>query len=206
MLVTRLPKRSTFKNNAAQRVSVYRFRLGRIEADEIGDLFAEFFRVNALGQPGRDGSKDIAGMKGIAHRLQGIVFGGDVADMQPLFPGIDHGEHAIVGRDKMMPVAGDQNRPPRRSHSRIDHDQMHRSGREVRIGLRNRQRAIQHIKGLHGMADIHDLNFGNDIENDAFDRPHEVIVEPKVGGQRDDRPMRQFPLARRQNFPRKCRK
>jgi hypothetical protein len=33
-----------------------------------------------------------------------------------------------------------------------------------------------------------------------------MIVKPKIGSQRDDRTMLQFPLACRQSFPRKCRK
>ena len=117
-----------------------------------------------------------------------------------------HGQHAIIGRNKVVPIAGHQDGAPSRPHARINHHQMHRARREVVIRLRNHQRAIQHIEGLDGMADIHDFSLGRNGENDAFDRPHEVIVEPKIGSQRDDRTMLQFPLACRQSFSRKCRK
>jgi len=41
------------------------------------------------------------------------------------------------------------------------------------------------------MADVYNLNSRNDIENHAFDRSHEMIIETKVGGERNDGPMRQ---------------
>ena len=116
MLVTRLPKRSTFSTTPRSVFPFTDFGLGAIEADKICDLFAELFRVNTLGQPGCDRRENIACMKGVADRLQGIVLGGDVANMQALFSGIDQREHAVVGRHKVMPVAGHQDRPPRRSH------------------------------------------------------------------------------------------
>src|SRR4029077_5312980 len=46
------------------------------------------------------------------------------------------------------------------------------------------------------MANVHDLSVGSDIEDDSLKDSHEVIVKPEVGGQRDEWPMRQFPLAK----------
>src|SRR5207245_9103335 len=86
-----------------------------------------------------------------------------------------------------MPFAGDNNRPPGCSHSRINHNQVYRSVREVRVRLSNGERAIQHVESLDGMADVHNLDPRNDIENHSFDRSHEMIIETKVGGERNDR-------------------
>src|SRR5438445_4612293 len=88
-----------------------------------------------------------------------------------------------------MPLAGDNNRPPGCSHSWINHNQVYRPVREVRVGLSNRERAIQHVESLHGMADVHDLKPRNDIENHAFNRSHELIIETTVSGERTDGPM-----------------
>jgi hypothetical protein len=52
------------------------------------------------------------------------------------------------------------------------------------------------------MANVHDLDVRNDVEDDAFNRPHVVIAESKVGGERDDGTIRQFFLVPGQTFPR----
>src|SRR3989442_326772 len=90
-----------------------------------------------------------------------------------------------------MPLAGDDDRSPGCSHSRINHNQVYRPIREIRIGLSNRERAIQYVESLHGMADVYNLDPRNDIENHSFDRSHEMIIETKVRCERNDWPMRQ---------------
>src|SRR5205823_14940056 len=98
-------------------------------------------------------------------------------------------EHAIVRGHKMMAITSYNKRSTLSAYTRIDYYEVNRSIREIRISLRDRERAIEHIKGLHGMADIHDLDIRDDVENHAFNRPNEVIVKTEVGSQSDDRPL-----------------
>src|SRR5260370_24896318 len=72
---------------------------------------------------------------------------------------------------------------------------MHGPGGEVRIRLRNSKRAIQHIEGLHSVADIDDLRIRHNIEDDALHRAHKVVVGAKIGSQSNDRTIRQSFLA-----------
>ena len=55
-----------------------------------------------------------------------------------------------------------------------------------------RQRTVQHVKGLDGMTDIHDLRFRSDVENHSLDRSYEVVVEPEISSQGDDRSIGQW--------------
>jgi len=56
------------------------------------------------------------------------------------------------------------------------------------------------------MADVDDLSVGNDIQNDAFNGPDEMIVESEVGGKRNDGPVRQFVPRARAELCLECRK
>src|SRR5207244_5646259 len=119
---------------------------GRVEADKIGDLLAKLLSINSFGEIGTNRSEDVSTMKGITYRLQIVVLRGDVAHMQPLLTRVDQCKHAIVRGDEVMPFAGHNNRPPGCSHSRINHNQVYRSVREVRVRLSNGERAIQHVE------------------------------------------------------------
>ena len=112
---------------------------------------------------------------------------------------IDHREHAVIGRDEVISVARSQNRPPRGAHARVHDHHVNRSVGEVGIRLRNRQRAVEHVEGLHGVRNIDDGGFRHDVENDSLHRAHKMIVGSKIGGQSDDRTMCQHSLAGRQN-------
>src|SRR5579863_5391589 len=101
----------------------------------------------------------------------------------------------------MIFVAGGNNRPPRASYARIHHHYMHRPGREVRIRLRNRERAIEHIESLHGMADVDDLRIRNNIQDDALHRSHKVVVVAEVGSQSDRRTLRHGFLTNEDTIP-----
>src|ERR1700685_2260580 len=93
----------------------------------------------------------------------------------------------------MKSVACGHDRPPRRASARIDDDHMHRSRRKVGISLRDRQRSVEHVEGLHGMADIDDGRVRDYLQNDTLHGADKVVVGSKIGGQRDDRTMRQIP-------------
>src|SRR5712692_6956378 len=183
-----------FQHHTAQHVPI-RFGLGCIEAHEIRDFFAELQGIHTFGKIGSNRGKNISRMEGVAHGLKIIVFCGDVANVQALFTSVNEREHTVVGSDKMMPFGGDHDRAPRRPHTGIDNHKMHCAGREVGVGLGNGERAVQHIERLHRMADVHDLSLWGDVQDDALDSPHEVIVKSKISGQRNDRPVRQSVLA-----------
>src|SRR5579863_2303475 len=101
----------------------------------------------------------------------------------------------------MIFVAGGNNRPPRASYARIHHNYVYRPGREVRIRLRNRERAIKHIESLHGIADVDDLRVRNNIQDDALHRPHKVVVVAEVGSQSDGRTLRHSFLTNEDTIP-----
>ena len=199
MLVMRLPKRSNFQHHGAQAAFARGLWPGRGEAHVILDLVSEFVRIDHLSEIRRHWSKHVAGMKRAAHRRSEIMVGSDVPHVNAFFPGIDHGEHTVIGRDEMISVARRQNRPPLGAHARVHDNQMDRAIRKIRIRLGNRQRAIEHIEGLHGMRNVHDRGFGHNVENDSLHRAHKMIVGSKIGGQSNDRTMWQLSLAGRQN-------
>ena len=115
------------------------------------------------------------------------MVGGDVADGEALFAIVDQRKHAIVGSYKQVTVAGQNDRAPRRSYSGIDDHHVHRAGREVGIGLRDGERAVQDVERLHGMADVDDLRVGRDLQDHALHGADEMIVESEIGGESDDR-------------------
>ena len=119
------------QNNGAQAALAGGFRSGSGKAHVVFNLVAEFMRIDQLGQIRRHGSKHVARVKCTAHWLPEIMFRGDVSNVQAFLSRIDHGEHAVVGSDKVVAITGNQNRPPRRSYSWIDHYHMDCAGREV---------------------------------------------------------------------------
>ena len=89
----------------------------------------------------------------------------------------------------MMAIAANHQPSALRADSRVNHHKVDRSRRKIRICLCDRKCAIEDIKGLDRMADVHDLHVGNDVNDHAFNRPDEVIVKTEVGSQSDDRPL-----------------
>src|SRR3974390_166861 len=130
-------------------------------------------------------------MEGVAHRLPEIMVRGDVPHVHALFLGIDHGEHAVVGRHEMISIARSQNRPPRGADTGIDNDHVHRAVGKIRIRLRNGQSAVEHVKCLYGMGNVDNLGVGCDVENDSLDGANKVIISSKIGGKSDNRTLRQ---------------
>ncbi len=153
----------------------------------VGDLFAEAAGFDSLGEKSRDWRKNIAGVEGIAAGLQKIMLGGDVADRKPLFAVVDQRKHAVVGSHKHVALAAQDYRPPRRPHAWIDDHHVHGAGREVGVGLRNGQRAIQNVERLHRVADVDDLRLGRNLQDDPLHGTDEMIVESEVRGESDDR-------------------
>src|SRR5258707_6659948 len=106
----------------------------------------------------------------------------------------------------MVAVARRNDRPPCSTHARVDHNHVYGPGREVGIGLRDGERSIEHIEGLHRVADIDDRSIGRNIQDDSLHGANEVIVNPEISGQRDDRTLWQASLTseKRRNTPYKC--
>src|SRR5947208_11270373 len=130
-------------------------------------------------------------MESVADRLKKVMLSRDVADVETFFSRIDKRKHPIVRRDEMIPVGSYHNRTPCRTHARIHHHQMHGARGKVRVSLSNGQCTVENIKSLHRVTDVHDLGFRNDVQDDALNRSYKVIAEPKIGGQSNDRPLRQ---------------
>ena len=131
-----------------------------------------------------------------------VMIRGDMTHVHAALSGIHQRKHSVVGRDEMVLIAGGNYRPARRTHARIDYYHVYRSSGKVRIGLRNRERAIEHVKSLYRMANIDDLRLWHDVQDHAFHGAHKMIVAAKIGGQSNDRTLRQNSLAvRRRVIP-----
>src|SRR6202043_909720 len=116
------------------------------------------------------------------------------------------GKHSIVRSNEMIFLARGQNRPPCRANAWVYDDDMHCSGGKIRIRLRNGKRPIQDIEGLDGMANIDNLRLRHNIQNDALHDAYKMVVGAEVGGQSDDRTIRQSFLAYgRHSLPRESK-
>src|SRR5579862_5316 len=168
--------------DSAQFVLVYRFWLGGVETYVVFNLIAEFQGINFLGEIRRDRRENVARMECIADRLQKIMLRSNVAHMHALFAGVNQGQYTVIGSNKVVFIAGGQNRPARRAHARIDHNHVHGPVGKVCVSLRDRQGAIQHIEGLYAMADVDDLRVRHYVENNALHRADEMVISAEVGG------------------------
>ena len=130
-------------------------------------------------------------MKCLAHRLQKIMLRRYMPDGYALFAIVDQRQHAVIGSNKAMPVRRKNNRTPRRPYAGIDNHHMNRFRREVRVSLRDSQRAIQNVERLHCVADVNNLRLGSDPQNHSFHGANEMFVKSKISGESNDRNPRQ---------------
>ena len=125
-------------------------------------------------------------MKSLAHRLQEVAFGGDVAHGEFRLSHLDQREHTVVGRDEDVVVGFNDDGPARAANAGIDHHHMHGARRKEPVGLRDRPGAVEHVVGGDGVADVNDRGFRMDVEHHAMHDAYEGIVKPEVGGEGDD--------------------
>src|ERR1022692_4337147 len=130
------------------------------------------------------------------------MLGGNVPYVHAVLARVDQRKHTVVGRYEMVSVARSKYRPARGAHARIYHHYVHGSRGEIGISLRNCERSIQHVKRLHRMADIDNLRLRHDVQDHAFHDAYKMVIAAEVGGQSDDRTLRQSFLAvGRQTIP-----
>ena len=121
------------------------------------------------------------------------MFGGDVPDVKRFGLVVDSGEHAIIGRDKIVLVAGNENGTARCADAGIDHDEVDGFRREIRIGLSDGDGAVKNIVSEDVMGDVDDVDFGIDAENHALHYADQVIAGAVVRRQSDDWARQVFP-------------
>src|SRR5215510_10079985 len=92
----------------------------------------------------------------------------------------------------MVAIAAGNDWPSCGAHPRVHDNQVNCSGREVIVGLGNRERTIEYIKRLNRVTNIDNLSTRNDPKYHSLDRADKVIIKAKVGGQRDDWTMPQL--------------
>ena len=92
----------------------------------------------------------------------------------------------------VIAIAQSNDGPPRRPHTGINHDRVHSSSREVRVGLRDRDRSVEQVERLDRVRNVDNRRPRHNVENDALYGAHEMIVGPKIGSKSDDRTMRQL--------------
>ena len=114
------------------------------------------------------------------------MLAGDVAHQNALLPVHDEREHAVIRRQKIMARGGDQQGAARGAHAGIHHDDVRRVRRIVAIGLRQSQGGIQHIEGIHRVAQVHHVGLQVDAKDDAAHGAHEVIRDAEIRCQGDN--------------------
>src|ERR1035438_3296145 len=181
-----IAKAVDLQHHTSQRMLVHRLGARRAKADIVRNLVAKTIRLHSLGEVGRDRREDVARMKRVAAWLQKIMFSGDVAHGDAFFAIVYQRKHPVVGSHKQMALTGENDGPPRGSDSGVDDHHVHSAGREVGIGLGNRERAIENVEGLHRVADIDQLRLGSDLEDYSFHRADKMIVESKIRSKRNN--------------------
>ena len=157
------------------------------ESHEVRDRISETGRLPRFREPRRNRRKNIAPMERIAHRIAEVMLRSNIPDVQSFRLVVDGGKNAIIGRDKIVLVARDKNRTPRRTDSWVNHDEMNGFGREIFESMADGQRAIKNIVSNHSVSDINYIHFGIYRENDAFEHSDEMVGGPIVSRQRNDR-------------------
>jgi len=170
----------------ALHFSVGSARLGEGEADGIVDFLAETHGLLILGQPAGHRCEEVAAVKGIAHGAEEIVVGSDVADGKTFLRVEHHGEHAIVGSDEKMVIAGDEDGAPGGADSGIDNHHVNGLVREIFVGHADGERTVEDVAGQDVMADVDDLAFGEDFKNHSLHRAYQMVVGAVIGCERDD--------------------
>ena len=175
------------QHHTAPGFRVDSFRLWGIEAHVVGDLLAKLLVDDAFGKIGRNRGENIAPMKSVAHGLQKIMVGGDMADAQALFARIHERKHAVVRRDEIVFFGAGHDRATGAANAGIDYHQMDCACRKIRVSVRQGQRAVENIERLHGMADVDDFGIGRDVEDHSLNAADKMVVEPEIGSQRNNR-------------------
>ena len=159
-------------------------RDGQLEV--VFDGLAELLDLHPLGEVGGAGGKDVAPVKGVADRLAEIVLAGDVIGGQGFQARVDEAEHAVVGRQEVVPVAAHQDGPPLRAHAGVNHHQVDGARRKGGPGLRQSEGRVQDVIGQDVVADVNDFRFGIDPQDDALHGCDVVVGGAEVGQQGDD--------------------
>src|SRR6266571_2154067 len=95
---------------------------GKCKAFVVGDLISHAGGLPALGKPRSHGCENIPAVKRLAHGLKIIMFYIRVPNDQTFWLAlVNHRQHAIVRRDKILICRANQQRPPLRAYPGIHH-------------------------------------------------------------------------------------
>src|ERR1700730_9039958 len=127
-------------------------------------------------------------MKGLAYRLQVVVFDIRVAHDKTVFLAfINDRQHAVVRRYEILILGTDEQRTAFGSHTGIHNHDVDRLRGKVGIGRANRQGSVEQIKRRDVVRDVHDGYVGIDLQNYALQRSDQMVVGSVVSCERDDR-------------------
>jgi cysteine desulfurase len=174
-----------FDHRAGPRRSCDTRGLQRRKLRIISDLFAKACGLRTSRQVGGARGKDIAAVEGPANLLQKIPLVGDRAHLV-LRGHIDHRQHAVIGRNKILSCGLYQNGPALGPHARIHDNHVHRPLGEIAIGLRNRESALDDLKRGDFMSDINDPRAGGDPQDNSLHDPGEMVGQAEIGRESDD--------------------
>src|SRR5579872_2637836 len=121
-------------------------------------------------------------MKSAAHRLAKIMLRCDVAHGDCFFPLVNQGKNPIIRSYKNVRSCLSYYGTPGTSYPRIHYDHMNGVWGEIAVCLGNGDRAIQNIKGLHQISDIHELDGWVDAADNPFHYTNIVRSEERRVG------------------------
>ncbi|OPY58326.1 MAG: hypothetical protein A4E57_04866 [Syntrophorhabdaceae bacterium PtaU1.Bin034] len=128
---------------------------------------AELGRLHAKGQVRGGRGEDVAAMKRAAHAITHEPLLPDLMDCGLRFIQ-DKAEETVIRPHERVPVPDQHDRLPRTPHAGIDHAQMDRAGREVRIVFGEKETRLPHILCFHFMGDIDDCDARVYRKHDPF--------------------------------------
>src|SRR5438128_344063 len=96
-------------------------------------------------------------------------------------------ENTVVRSNKNLLRAFDQDRPPNRAHSRVDHRRVNRAWRKILITGKQIESGGPDIMRWNFVSYINDARGRINGQNRAFHGANEIILRAKVGKESDDR-------------------
>src|ERR1700731_1333189 len=127
-------------------------------------------------------------MKGLAYRLQVVVFDIRVAHDKTVFLAfINDRQHAVVRRYEILILGADQQRTAFGSHTGVQNHDVDGLRRKVGIRRANRQGSVEQIKRRDVVGHVHDGYVGIDLQNYALLASDQIFIDSVVSCERDDR-------------------
>ena len=125
-------------------------------------------------------SEDVTSVEGVADLGQAVTWIGQFDQYIHRLAGHHVTEDAVVRPDEGAHRRAQRDGPPCTSHAWVHHDEVYRVRREKGIGGVEHVGSLADVLRCDFVGDVHQLDVGNDAENDAFHRPYVAVGCTKV--------------------------